>query len=332
LGTSRNQAFKTVERAIQSPGVRAAAGLGGGTDVIVRIINSGEETVSRNIQSFNLPTGSITIVPDAGVSFELRLSSNRLILERGNKLQGFRITSGDPAGSSGPNAKAAAITLNAEGTPLKDMFIDCTGIKASGANRVGEGDKCVHVTSSGTVTLENVRIAIPSNQSYVTGILHEGSGTLRVINDDVVAFVVSGSVNSESVVGIYGKAPFGSVEVVGSTVSLSAIQATRDNVFAVLLSPIDSGRVERSSIRVKEGSSVRAIGVCVNASRTVTVQGNNFTNFTNDPQGSTSIAIYKQAGNVVPTPMPTGNTFIGFSTSSPDNRYVEYSSGTGLCP
>jgi hypothetical protein len=54
----------------------------------------------------------------------LNLNGNRLILKKGNKLQGFRITSGDP---SGLNA-AAAITLNAEGTPLKDMVIDCTGI------------------------------------------------------------------------------------------------------------------------------------------------------------------------------------------------------------
>jgi hypothetical protein len=52
------------------------------------------------------------------------LNGNRLILKKGNKLQGFSITSGNP---SGP---AAAIELKAEGTPLKDMVIDCTGINA----------------------------------------------------------------------------------------------------------------------------------------------------------------------------------------------------------
>jgi hypothetical protein len=131
------------------------------------------------------------------------------------------------------------------------------------------------------------------------------------------------------------------VEVVGSTVSLSAITAlggTGGNVFSVLLSgPIASGRVEGSSIQVRNGSSGIAIGVCVNASGTVTVQGNTFTN-TNvppPPSASTSIAIYKQEGDVVPTPMPTGNTFNGFSTPPPptsERRYVEYSSGSGLCP
>jgi hypothetical protein len=138
----------------------------------------------------------------------------------------------------------------------------------SGANAVGGGDKCVHVTSSvsGTVTLENVDIFIPSNQNFVTGILHEGSGTLKVTNGSSV--VAAGSGNAQGVVGIYGKTTSGSVEVVGSTVSLSAITATGGNVFAVLLSPIASGRVERSSIQVREGTPASgkiAIGVCVNA-------------------------------------------------------------------
>jgi hypothetical protein len=151
---------------------------------------------------------------------------------------------------------------------------------------------------------------------------------LKVTNGSSV--VAAGSGTAQGVVGIYGNTTSGSVEVVGSTVSLSAITATGGNVFAVLLSPIASGRVERSAIQVREGKPTQetaiAIGVCVNANGTVTVQGNNFTNA---PSGSTSIAIYKQAGTVVPTPMPTGNTFNGFSTP---NRYVEYSSGTGLCP
>ncbi|MFS8776805.1 hypothetical protein [Synechococcus sp. W70.1] len=215
---------------------------------------------------------------------------------------------------------------------MKDMVIDCagsTGITTSGATAVGGGDKCVHVTSSvlGTVTLENVDISIPSNQNFVTGILHQGSGTLKVTNGSSV--VAAGSGNAKGVVGIYGNTTVGSVEVVGSPVSLSAIQASGGNVFSVLLAgPIASGRVEGSSIQVREGSSPAiAIGVCVNATGTVTVQGNTFTN-TNAPlSGSNSIAIYKQAGTVV----RTGNTFTGFSTSSPDNQYAENRAGLS-CP
>jgi len=325
LGTSREQAFRTVVKAIQSPIVQAAAGLGGGTDVIVRIISDGSERApanTNNIASNNLATGSITIVPEAGVNFQLDLDGKPLILERGNKLQGFTITSGDPSGA------AAAIEIRAGGTPLKDMVINCRDITTSNATRAGDGDKCVYVTSGlGTVTLENVRIAIPSDKNFVTGILHEGIGTLKVTNGSSVVAVGSG--NAKGVVGIYGRTPFGSVEVVGSIVSLSAIQAIGGNVFAVLLSPIAPiapGRVEGSSIQVRNGSSGIAIGVCVNASGTVNVQGNRFTN---TPQGNTntSIAIYKQAGTVV----QTDNTFIGFSTSSPDNRYAENRAGLS-CP
>jgi hypothetical protein len=314
LGTSPLQPFKTVGHVLQSPAVQTAASFGGGTNVIVRIIDDGTENVSTNINSQTLTAGSVTVLPDSGVNFTLNLNTKLLTLNKGYRLQGFKIESGDPGG---PGTKAAAITLAAAGTPLKDMVIDCTGITDSGAMAVGGGDKCVHVTSSvlGTVTLENVDIAIPSNQDFVTGILHQGSGTLKVTNGSSV--VAAGSGNAQGVVGIYGDTTVGSVEVDGSTVSLSAIQASGGNVFSVLLSgPIASGRVEGSSIQVKNSASGIAIGVCVNASGTVTVQGNTFTNA---PSGSTSIAIYKQAGTVVPTPMPTGNTFSGFSTTK---RYV----------
>ena len=142
----------------------------------------------------------------------------------------------------------------------------------------------------------------------------------------------TGQGTAKGVVGIYGNTTSGSVEVFGSIVSLSRIQATGGNVFAVLLSgpgpsgSIDSGRVERSQIQVREGNSASeiAIGVCVKASSSssvpVTVQDNTFTNTDAPPSASNSIAIYRQAGNVVPTPMPTGNTFNGFSSS---NQYVE---------
>jgi hypothetical protein len=188
------------------------------------------------------------------------LSGNRLILEKGNKLQGFSITSGNP---SGPSGAAAAIELKAEGTPLKDMVIDCTGITApSGANTVGGGDKCVHVTSSvsGTVTLENVNIIIPSNQNFVTGILHEGSGTLKVTNGSSVVAVGSG--NAKGVVGIYGNTTSGSVEVVGSTVSLSAIHSLRRQCFRC--SPLThsfwkSGKIGNSGKRRNSRNTTRNI-------------------------------------------------------------------------
>ncbi|MFS8861124.1 hypothetical protein NW852_11595, partial [Synechococcus sp. H60.1] len=330
LGTSPAQPFKTVEKALTSTAVQTAASLGGGTNVIVTILDDGTGTPTANVTSLALASGSVTVVPASGVNFTLNLNNKTLTLNKGYTLQGIQITSGDPATNT---TAAAAITLNAAGTPLKNININCTGITPSGGSSVGGGDKCVHVpnTVGGTVILDNVDISIPSNQNFVTGILHEGIGTLKVINGSSV--VAAGSGNAKGVVGIYGKTTSGSVEVSGSTASLSAITATGGNVFSILLSgPIASGKVEGgSSIQVREGnsSSEIAIGVCVNATGTVTVQGNTFTN---SPSGSNSIAIYKQSGTVLPTPMPTGNTFTGFSTSPPPSQERRYVDSGSSCP
>ena len=325
-----------MKQALTSAAVRTAASLGGGTNVIVTILDDGTELLQTNLTSLTLTSGSVTVVPASGVNFTLDLDTKTLTLNKGYSLQGIQIISRDPAGSN--TTPAAAIILAADGTPLKNINIDCrsitTGNVSSNVSSVGGGDKCVHVQSSVRVTviLDNVDISIPSDQNFVTGILHEGIGTLKVINGSSV--VAAGSGNAQGVVGIYGKrapgssGPSGSVEVRDSTVSLSAITATGGNVFSILLSaPTSSGKVERSSIQVREGnsSSEIAIGVCVNTpNSTVTVQGNTFTN-TNLPQGQapTSIAIYKQAGDVVPTPPTTGNNFTGFSIPSQDNRYKE---------
>ncbi|MFS8925346.1 hypothetical protein NW863_12870, partial [Synechococcus sp. B60.1] len=309
LGTSPAQPFKTVEKALTSTAVQTAASLGGGTNVIVTILDDGTETPTANVTSLALASGSVTVVPDSGVNFILNLNNQTLTLNKGYKLQGFQIISGDPNTA----AAAAAITLNAAGTPLKDININCTGITTSGGTSVGQGDKCVHVpnTVGGTVILDNVDISIPSNKDFVTGILHEGIGTLKVINGSSV--VAAGSGNAQDVVGIYGKTTSGSVEVSGSTASLSAITATGGNVFSILLSgPIASGKVEGgSSIQVREGnsSSEIAIGVCVNASGTgtVTVQGNTFTN---TGGAASSIGICRAGGTVT----NTSNTFDNFAS------------------
>ncbi len=307
LGTSPLQPFKTVKQALTSTAVQTAASLGGGTNVIVTILDDGPETLAANVTSLALTSGSVTVVPDSGVNFILNLNNKTLTLNKGYKLQGFQIISGDPATNT---TAAAAITLSAGGAPLKDMTINCTGITTSGGGVVGAGDKCVHVpnTVSDTVILDNVDISIPSNEDFVTGILHKGTGTLKVINGSSV--VAAGSGNAKGVVGIYGNTTFGSVEVSGSTASLSAITATGGNVFSILLSgPIASGKVEGgSSIQVREGnsSSEIAIGVCVNATGTVTVQGNTFTN---TGAATNSIGICKAAG----TATNISNTFTSFA-------------------
>jgi hypothetical protein len=120
LGTSPLQPFRTVRKVLESTAVQTAASLGGGTNVIVRIIADGTENVTGSgINSRTLTAGSVTVLPDSGVDFTLNLNTQPLTLNKGYRLQGFKIESGDPRGSSGLNAKAAAITLNAEGLLLR---------------------------------------------------------------------------------------------------------------------------------------------------------------------------------------------------------------------
>jgi len=324
-----------VRHVLRSTAVQTAASLGGGTNVIVRIIYDGTENVpisSTNINSQTLTAGSVTVLPDSGVNFTLNLNTKLLTLNKGYRLQGFKIVSGDPDGTG------AAITLNAAGTPLKDMLIDCKdlGSAGTGTDVGGLGDRCIEVTaSSATVTLDNVDVWIKGDQNFTAGIHHKGANTiLRVINGSSV--VATGpATGSQGVVGILENSNGGSVEIEGpnTEVNLSAI-AGAPNV-AILLKG-NSGparKVINSEIKVREATTPGQIGVCVGSNINVTVQGNIFTN---SSSGSNSIAICQQAGIVSPTPLPPVNTFNNFSTPPPDTeerRFLTSSSSPSCsCP
>jgi hypothetical protein len=346
-GTSTLEPFRTVRHALESPTVQAAVNLGGGTDVIVRIIASGTEDVGGDITSRTLTAGSVTVLPDSGVNFTLNLNNKLLTLNKGYRLQGFKIESRDPGGS---NAKAA-ITLAAAGTPLKDMLIDCRGLGSAGnaTDGVGSGDRCIEVTAfsatSATVTLDNVDVLITGDKDFTAGIRHVGTNTiLRVINGSSVVATGPASGN-QGVVGILENSNGGSVEIEGpnTEVNLSAISpptsgTPKPNV-AILLKG-NSGplrKVINSQIKVKEPTlpaTQGQIGVCVGSTINVTVQGNTFTN---SSSGSNSIAICRQYGSVIPpTPLPPVNTFIDFSTPPPDTaerRFLTSSSSPPCsCP
>jgi hypothetical protein len=315
---------------LRSTAVQTAASLGGGTNVIVRIIYDGTENVpisSTNINSQTLTAGSVTVLPDSGVNFTLNLNTKLLTLNKGYRLQGFKIVSGDPDGTG------AAITLAAAGTPLKDMLIDCTGLGSAGTAGVGSGDRCIEVTaSSATVTLDNVDVLIGGNQDFTAGIRHVGTNTiLRVINGSSVVATGSAPSGNQGVVGILENSTGGSVEIEGpnTEVNLSAISpptvgTPTPNVAILLRSNSGPARkVINSEIKVREANPGQ-IGVCVGGNINVTVQGNTFTN---SSSGNNSIAICKAAGIVSPTPpdLFTFNTFNGFSTSPPpteEKRYV----------
>jgi hypothetical protein len=272
----------------------------------------------------------VTVVGPSG--FNLNLSNKLLTLNKGYRLKGFQITSGDPGGSG---TKAAAITLAAAGTPLKDMLIDCRGLGTAGTASVGSGDRCIEVTASSatpaTVTLDNVDVLIKGDQDFTAGIRHKGTNTiLKVINGSSVVATGPASAN-KGVVGILEDSTFGSVEIEGpnTEVNLSAISPATGVVpnVAILLkgSSGPARKVINSEIKVKEGTPGQ-IGVCVGSSINVTVQGNTFTN---SSLGNNSIAICKQLGNVNPIPLPPANTFNDFFTS-PEKRFV--TSPSCSCP
>jgi hypothetical protein len=308
-----------VRHVLQSTAVQTAASLDGGTNVIVRIIADGTEEVdasSTNINSLTLTAGSVTVLPDSGVDFTLNLNTKLLTLNKGYRLQGFKIVSGDPDGTG------AAITLNAAGTPLKDMLIDCKGLGSAGTAGVGSGDRCIEVTASSTtpatVTLDNVDVLIKGNQNFTAGILHVGTNTiLRVINGSSVVATGQGSSGNQGVVGILENSNLGSVEIEGpnTEVNLSAIQplASGARNVAILLrgNSVSTRKVINSEIRVNEANSGQ-IGVCVGSTINVTVQGSTFTN---SFSGNNSIAICQRFGTVT----SSGNTFINFG---PNRSFV----------
>jgi len=332
-----------VRHALESPTVQAAVNLGGGTDVIVRIIASGTEEVGGDITSRTLTAGSVTVLPDSGVNFTLNLNNKLLTLNKGYRLQGFKIESRDPGGS---NAKAA-ITLAAAGTPLKDMLIDCRDLGTAGTatTDAGLGDRCIEVTASSTtsatVTLDNVDVLIKGDKDFTAGIHHKGANTiLRVINGSSVVATgqEAGSSGNQGVVGILENSNGGSVEIEGpnTEVSLSAIQPAASGArnVAILLRS-NSGptrKVINSEIKVNEANPGQT-GVCVGGNITVTVRDNTFTN---SFSGNNSIAICQQAGIVSPTPLPPVNTFNNFFTPPPDTaerRFLTSSSSPSCsCP
>ncbi len=143
--------------------VRAAAntigsGTNGGTDVTVTVMVTGTatESVAGDAGDISTPTldrGSVTVVGPSG--FNLNLSGKLLTLNKGYRLKGFKITSGDPGGS----AAKAAIKLDGVGTSLNNMEIDCRGLNDPGTSFAvgGLGDRCIEVTAEtlgGTITLE----------------------------------------------------------------------------------------------------------------------------------------------------------------------------------
>jgi hypothetical protein len=212
LGTAI-EPFKTVEYALATSIVSSAAnttgsGTDGGTDVTVTIVGAGTQNVSGPISTPNLTRGSVTVVGPS--NFNLNLNGNLLTLNKGYRLKGFRITSGDPTGTG------AAITLAGVGTSLNNMEIDCTGLGTAGTPFTDLGDRCIEVTAEGgTITLKGLKVQIKGDQDYTAAIVHAGNNTTLEVVDSTIESTSSGG---QGVVGVLGSDSAGPVIVQSSTV------------------------------------------------------------------------------------------------------------------
>jgi hypothetical protein len=209
--------FKTVEYALATPIVSSAANTTG-SDVTVKIVAAGNQTASNDITTPNLTKGSVTVVGPS--DFNLNLNGNLLTLNKGYRLKGFTITSGNP----GAGQKRAAIKLAGVGTSLNNMEIDCTSLGTAGTPFTALGDRCIEVTAEGgTITLEGLEVKIPSDQSYTAAIVHAGNNTtLEVVGSTIKSF---GTTGGKGVVGVLGGASAGPVIVQSSTVDLGSINS-----------------------------------------------------------------------------------------------------------
>jgi hypothetical protein len=264
----------------------------------------------------------VTVVGPSG--FNLKLNGNLLTLDKGYRLKGFKITSGDPGG---PMTRTAAIKLAGVGTSLENMKIDCKDLGTAGGDFTNNlGDRCIEVTAptGGTILLQGLEVEIRGNQdqNYTAGIVHNGSDTtLRVVGSTIRSTGRGG----KGVVGVLGLggapgALVGPVIVQSSTVDLESIDSGTDTEpnIAILLNVGDSAVLGPSSKIKLNGDATNhpkgAIGIkASHSSGTVTVEGTIFS--TRADAGQIGIGINRAGGGSLN--ISTNNTF---PSCSPGNN------------
>ena len=283
------QPFQTVGYALTTAIVSSAAntigsGTDGGTDVTVTVVSAATETVSGDIATPSLTRGSVTVVGPSG--FNLNLSNKLLTLNKGYRLKGFKITSGDPSRSG----RAAAITLAGVGTSLNTMQIDCEGLNTAGASFRTLGDKCIAVTAltlDGTILLKGLEVKIKGDKDFTAAIVHAGNNTTLEVVSSTIESTGNGG---QGVVGVLGQASAGPVIVQSSTVDLDTITTGNNSSPSIAVWLQKGGsKVLGPSSQIKlngtpgTGNDEGAIGVEVShSSGQVVVDGTAFSTLTNN--------------------------------------------------
>jgi hypothetical protein len=224
----------------------------------------------------------VTVVGPSG--FNLNLSGKLLTLNKGYRLKGFKITSGDPGGST------KAINLAGVGTSLENMKIDCEGLGTGGTSFTSLGDRCIEVTAltlGGTILLQGLEVQIKGDKNYTAGIVHAGNNTTLEVVGSTIKSTGSGG---QGVVGVLGGAgaSVGPVIFQSSTVNLESITSGTNSSpsIAVLLNVGDSKVLGPSSKIKLNGNAANELGaIGIKASNSsgsvVSVDGTTFSTGTN---------------------------------------------------
>jgi hypothetical protein len=163
------QPWKFVENVLDSaqpPGLKVATVANAGNDVVVTILGgTNNETVTNNITTPALSVGSVTVLQAPfPKTFKLIMGANKLILNKGYKLQDIKITSTIGSG--------IAVLIKHPTAGLASVDVKCTGSSV----------KCVEVTGPGLHTLKDVRVDVAANSSNV-GILNNAN--LSIVGGEV---------------------------------------------------------------------------------------------------------------------------------------------------
>lgn len=312
--------FQTLEAVLNpttAPGeiVRAQALASGGSDVVVTIVSPSlaTETIGANVEQPTLPQGTITVNGPGASNFEVDLNGSALTLNKGLKLNNFKIS--DLAagsnitlaedGSAISNATIAVdggrIFLDDEGTSISNATIACENISPciemlSGSSLTGS--KVTHATAGDDVIFVEAGSTVSDNKVTVKGgataIETTGTGNISLLNNEITLNTPGGTngifadasgtttisggkivTSGTPAAGSIGIFGFQRVAVTGFQVNL----ATGEPDFSILLDKSGSS-VKNSQITVSGGAGSTGIFVDNNAAQS-TIVGNSFKATTN---------------------------------------------------
>jgi hypothetical protein len=224
-----------------------------GNDVVVTILGGATETVTGAINTPTLFAGSVTVLQAPfPKTFKLIMGANKLILNKGYKLQDIKITSTIGSG--------IAVLIKHPTAGLASVDVKCTGSSV----------KCVEVTGPGLHTLKDVRVDVAANSGNV-GILNNTAGVnLSIVGGEVRPTTSGQNITLINAVGV--------LTVTGLTVDMTGHTKASTGILLQLPGSLVTG----STISIGNPSSGNAIGINVQGTASPsTVEGNTFIGFGN---------------------------------------------------